>query len=153
MGFAAHIAAERFLVLPQPRLDLCLSTSDESDVLGFVLLIPTPHVCALILASFRGVFERHKFTKTFLFTNCLDECWDNARLDKRQGNYFMKKKEKSVIDNIDDLITVTEAAELRGVWRAALHELVKRGRLRAEKKFGRVLLYRDEVAEFEKSRP
>ena len=65
----------------------------------------------------------------------------------------MKKKEKSVIGNIDELITVTEAAQLRGVSRAAIHELVQRGRLRSEKRFGRVLLYRNEVTEFEKSRP
>ena len=50
-------------------------------------------------------------------------------------------------------VTVAEAAELRGVSRAAMHELVRRGRLRSEKMLGRVLLYRSEVETFEKDKP
>lgn len=50
-------------------------------------------------------------------------------------------------------VTVAEAAELRGVSRAAIHELVQRGRLRSERMLGRVLLYRNEVENFEKDKP
>lgn len=54
---------------------------------------------------------------------------------------------------MSQLLTITEAAKLRGVSRAAIHELVQRGRLRAERMFGRVLLYRNEVETFEKEKP
>lgn len=63
------------------------------------------------------------------------------------------KKEKSAASSIDNLITVTEAAQLRGVSRAAIHELVQRGRLRCERMFGRILLHRSDVLLFEKDRP
>lgn len=65
----------------------------------------------------------------------------------------MRKKEKNSTRDVGDLITVTEAAQLRGVSRAAIHELVQRGRLRSERMFGRVLLYRSEVEAFERVRP
>ncbi len=65
----------------------------------------------------------------------------------------MKKKPKSNVKDIGDLITVTEAARLRGVSRAAMYELVQRGRLKSEKMFGRVLLYRSDVEAFEKGKP
>lgn len=65
----------------------------------------------------------------------------------------MRKKAKSVVKGINDLITVTEAAQLRGVSRAAIHELIQRSRLKSEKMFGRVLLYRTEVEAFEKEKP
>ncbi len=65
----------------------------------------------------------------------------------------MGKKAKSAVEDISGLITVTEAAQLRGVSRAAIHELIQRGRLRSEKMFGRVLLYRSEVEAFEKEKP
>ena len=64
-----------------------------------------------------------------------------------------KKKRENKVFNASDLITMTEAAKLRGVSRAAIHELVQRGRLRSEQMFGRVLLYRSEVEAFEKSKP
>lgn len=65
----------------------------------------------------------------------------------------MKKKGNDSETSIGDLITLTEAAQLRGVSRAAIHELVQRGRLRSEKMFGRVLLYRSEVEAFERDKP
>ena len=65
----------------------------------------------------------------------------------------MGKKAKSTVEDISGLITVTEAAQLRGVSRAAMHELIQRGRLRCERMFGRVLLYRSEVLLFEKEKP
>jgi len=65
----------------------------------------------------------------------------------------MRNKANNSVSDIADLITVAEAAQLRGVSRAAMHELIQRGRLRAEKMFGRVLLYRSEVEAFEKEKP
>ena len=51
--------------------------------------------------------------------------------------------------NLDDLISQAEAAELRGVTRASINELVKRGRLRSVEIAGRLFLYRSEVENFE----
>lgn len=65
----------------------------------------------------------------------------------------MSKKETNREIALSDLITVTEAAQLRSVSRAAIHELVQRGRLRSEKMFGRILLYRNEVETFERNKP
>jgi excisionase family DNA binding protein len=48
-----------------------------------------------------------------------------------------------------ELITQTEAAELRGVTVAAINELIKRGRLKAVEMYGRSLVYRSEVEAFE----
>lgn len=64
-----------------------------------------------------------------------------------------KKTDKSGANEMSDFVTVTEAATMRGVSRAAIHELVQRGRLRSVKMFGRVLLYRSEVEAFEKEKP
>jgi excisionase family DNA binding protein len=52
----------------------------------------------------------------------------------------------------DSLISQTEAAELRGVTRASINELVQRGRLRSVTIGGKVLLYRSEVEAFERSK-
>ncbi len=54
---------------------------------------------------------------------------------------------------MSDLITQTEAAELRGVSLASISELVKRGRLRSKEVFGKRLVYRSEVLAFEKEKP
>lgn len=51
--------------------------------------------------------------------------------------------------NLDDLISQAEAAEIRGVTRASINELVKRGRLRSVGIAGRTFLYRSEVESFE----
>jgi excisionase family DNA binding protein len=64
----------------------------------------------------------------------------------------MGKAKKPEID-VSDLVTLTEAAKMRGVTRQAIHSLIERGRLRSEMMFGRVLLYRSEVEAFEKDRP
>ena len=66
----------------------------------------------------------------------------------------MKKKVENKLEQaMEDFVTVSEAAKLRGVTRAAIHALVKRGRLRSVDMFGRVLLYRNEVLSFEKDKP
>ena len=49
-----------------------------------------------------------------------------------------------------DLITPAEAARVRGVTRAAISDLVRRGRLRSTDVGGRPFLYRSEVENFEK---
>ena len=49
---------------------------------------------------------------------------------------------------MDSLITLNEAAELRSVTRAAMHYLVKMGRIRSIRKYGRVLVYRAEVVKY-----
>ncbi len=54
---------------------------------------------------------------------------------------------------MSDLITQAEAAELRGVSRAAIASLVKRGRLRKKVLFNNVLVYRSEILTFEKEKP
>jgi excisionase family DNA binding protein len=51
--------------------------------------------------------------------------------------------------NLDDLISQADAAELRGVSRASVNELVKRGRLRTVEIGGKIFLYRSEVEKFE----
>jgi excisionase family DNA binding protein len=58
----------------------------------------------------------------------------------------MTKKEK---DSMDDLISQTEAAELRGVTKAAIADLIRRGRLQPVMVAGRPLLHRSEVESFE----
>jgi len=65
----------------------------------------------------------------------------------------MTKKSENNQNQIDDLMTVSEAAKARCVTRQAIHALVERGRLRSVNMFGRVLLYRSEVEAFEKETP
>jgi len=55
--------------------------------------------------------------------------------------------------NEDDLITQTEAAQLRDVSVAAISALVQRGRLRSVERFGKLLVYRSEVLAFEREKP
>lgn len=45
----------------------------------------------------------------------------------------------------EDLITQSEAAELRGASVAAINDLVRRGKLRSEEKFGKRLVFRSDV--------
>lgn len=51
--------------------------------------------------------------------------------------------------NYDDLISQKEAADLRGVTRSAINELVKRGRLKVVEIAGKKFLSRSEVTTFE----
>jgi excisionase family DNA binding protein len=60
----------------------------------------------------------------------------------------MVKKEKEK-DDMTDLISQAQAAELRGVSRSAIADLVKRGRLRSVEIGGRSLVYRSDVEAFE----
>lgn len=54
--------------------------------------------------------------------------------------------------DLDDLITIREAAGLRGVSVSALGDLVRRGRLQSWDKFGRKLVSRREVEAFQDAR-
>ena len=65
----------------------------------------------------------------------------------------MKKSSKKESDKMTDFVTLTEAAEMRGVSRQAIHKLVKLGRLRSREMFGRVLIYRSDVENFEPEPP
>ncbi len=52
-----------------------------------------------------------------------------------------------------DLITVAEAATIRGVMPNAIRKLIDRGRLRSVNIYGRVLVYRADVLAFERKPP
>lgn len=52
--------------------------------------------------------------------------------------------------DVNDLMTQADAAGMRGVSRAAITDLVKRGRLRSVEMFGKKLVYRSEVESFQK---
>ncbi len=62
------------------------------------------------------------------------------------GDVRMAKRKTEA--SVSDLISQTEAAELRGVTRSAITDLIERGRLRAVNVAGRRLVYRSEVASF-----
>jgi hypothetical protein len=64
-----------------------------------------------------------------------------------------KKPTKKDVENMSDLITQAAAATLRGVSRAAIASLVKRGRLKKKILFSNVLVYRSEVMAFEREKP
>lgn len=64
-----------------------------------------------------------------------------------------KKKERKETDMMSDLISQAEAARLRGVTRAAIRDLIRRGRIRSLTVGGRDLVYRSEVEGFEKEKP
>lgn len=49
---------------------------------------------------------------------------------------------------MDDLITMSEAAILRGVTVGAINHLVNRGRLRGVERYGKTLVSRSEVVGF-----
>jgi excisionase family DNA binding protein len=59
-------------------------------------------------------------------------------MTKRKGEFDMS-----------DLISQAQAAELRGVSRAAIADLIKRGRLKTVEVGGRQFVYRSEVESFE----
>jgi excisionase family DNA binding protein len=65
----------------------------------------------------------------------------------------MSKKEKKDEGELSDLISQAEAARIRGVSRAAIRDLIRRGRLRSMEIGGRALVYRSEVEYFEKDKP
>ena len=61
---------------------------------------------------------------------------------------MMKKKPSSVEEDYGDLISISEAARVRGVSHAAIQDLIKRGKLSTINVGGRRLLRRSEVDSF-----
>lgn len=59
-----------------------------------------------------------------------------------------KKAPEGVEVNMQDLVSQTEAAKLRGVTRSAIHRLIKRGKLRSIEIGGHVFLFRSEVENY-----
>ncbi len=58
-----------------------------------------------------------------------------------------------VMKELSDLISQSEAAQLRGVSRAAIGYLVSKGRLRSYLLLGRKYVYRSEVLSFKAGKP
>lgn len=66
---------------------------------------------------------------------------------------MIKKSAGKVVDEMGDLISQAEAARLRGVTRAAIQDLVRRGRIRSVEVGGRSLVYRSEIINYEQGKP
>ena len=64
-----------------------------------------------------------------------------------------RKKSGKETDEMAELISQAEAARLRGVTRAAIQDLVRRGRVRSVNIGGRSLVYRSEIVNYEKGEP
>lgn len=60
-----------------------------------------------------------------------------------------KAKNSHEVSGVDDLISQTEAAQLRGVTRSAIADLIRRGKLQTVEIAGRPLLRRADVLAFE----
>jgi len=72
---------------------------------------------------------------------------------KKKGMLSASMFELAQKPDVDDLITVQEAAQLRGVSTASIFQLIARGRLRSEKLIGRTLVYRNEIEGFKEQKP
>jgi excisionase family DNA binding protein len=64
-----------------------------------------------------------------------------------------KKKAEQEKNDMADLISQAEAARLRGVTRAAIQDLVRRGRISSANVGGRSLVYRSEIVNYEQGEP
>lgn len=64
-----------------------------------------------------------------------------------------KKPSKKGVSGMDELLSFTQAAQRRKVSRAAIADLVARGRLNSVDVGGRPMVYRSEVDGFVKERP
>jgi hypothetical protein len=65
----------------------------------------------------------------------------------------MRKKPIGKEAGLKDLISQAEAARIRGVTRAAIRDLIRRGRLVPVEVAGRSLVHKSEVERFEKRSP
>ena len=65
----------------------------------------------------------------------------------------MRRKPTGKEGELKDLISQAEAARIRGVTRAAIRDLIRRGRLVPVEVAGRSLVHRGEVERFEKRSP
>lgn len=66
---------------------------------------------------------------------------------------MIKKDSSKGANEMNDLISQAEAARLRGVTRAAVQDLVRRGRIRSVEVGGRALVYRSEIENYEQGEP
>ena len=73
-----------------------------------------------------------------------------ATMKKRAKN-FIEEQGKGGLD-VKDLITITQAARLRGVTRQAIADLIERGRLSRYEIAGRPFVLRSEIEAFKDSR-
>lgn len=64
-----------------------------------------------------------------------------------------KKKIEQEAGDMADLISQAEAARLRGVTRAAIQDLVRRGRISSINVGGRALVRRSEIVNYEQGEP
>jgi excisionase family DNA binding protein len=64
-----------------------------------------------------------------------------------------KKDFEHETGDMTDLISQAEAARIRGVTRAAIQDLVRRGRVRSVNLGGRALVYRSEIESYEQGEP
>ena len=62
-------------------------------------------------------------------------------------------KNKSIADSLADLISQAEAARIRGVSRASINQLIKRGRLTSTIIAGKHFVYRSEIMKFREKKP
>ncbi len=65
----------------------------------------------------------------------------------------MRRKALNETQSLKDLISQAEAARIRGVTRAAISDLIRRGRLVSVEIAGRLLVHKREVESFEKQTP
>ena len=65
----------------------------------------------------------------------------------------MRRKSADKADSLKDLISQAEAARIRGVTRAAIRDLIRRGRLVPLEVAGRHLVRKSDVESFEKLAP
>ncbi len=70
-----------------------------------------------------------------------------------EGLFNVAKLKKEEVEVLGKLITSSEAARLRGVSRATINYLIKNGRIKAVRMFGRVLVNRDEVLGYKPATP
>lgn len=64
-----------------------------------------------------------------------------------------KKNAEQNSNDMSDLISQAEAGRMRGVTRAAIQDLVRRGRIRSVNIGGRALVYRSEIENYEQGEP
>lgn len=80
----------------------------------------------------------------------------NRRQSKVQGDTIQHSMTTFLKQNdsiLSELMPVSEAAEVRGVNRKSIHELINRGRLHSIELWGRIMVFRSEVMAFEKQKP
>jgi excisionase family DNA binding protein len=70
-------------------------------------------------------------------------------------NGTLKETVQTLEEQVEELglITIREAAELRGCSRSAILQLLQRDRLKSENILGKCYLYREEVTDFQRRRP